>query len=76
MEITLTTFLQACNKYGINIKGGVIHDFIRLSYVKYYGGKCSVYQVEFIIKGARIVLGGNYATNSKPKIEIGERLDF
>ena len=32
--------------------------------------------IEHIHNGERIVIGGNYATNGKPKLEINELLDF
>lgn len=75
-RLTVDLFISACNGYGFNIQGGTIHDFLRGSRVKYYGGKCPVYYVEYFVGGSRVVVGGNYATNGAPRLSPLEELDF
>lgn len=80
IELNATLYLKA---FGASIThkgitGGTIHDFLRESRVKYYGGKCPVWYVEHIhpISKERCVIGGCYATNGKPKLTFEEILDF
>lgn len=76
VELTATTYLKAFKNYGIQITGGTIHDFLRNSTVRYYGGRCPVYYVEYYHNDTRVVIGGNYASNGKPKLEVFEQLNF
>ena len=75
-ELTAQTYLNAFRAFGVAITGGTIWQFFRDSTVRYYGGKCAVYYVEYYHNGQRVVIGGNYATNGKPKLEFGYPLDF
>ena len=76
MELNLQTILAAHRTYNTGVVGGVVHDFLRDMTVEYHSGRCPVYYVCHYNNGRRIVVGGNYATNGKPGINIGEQLDF
>lgn len=80
MRFTLTeqTYLEAFKTYPshAHIQSGTIEEFLRDSVVKYYPGKCPVYQVEHYHNGEWAAIGGNYASNCKPKLVPGESLDF
>lgn len=76
MKLTLQTYLDACKAYGICATGGVIWDYLRASKVKYYGGRCPVYQIEYRHNGNRVVVGGRYASNGKPELTPNTELDF
>lgn len=81
IELTSDLYLEAFktsitkHKY---ITGGTIHDFLKESIVKYYGGECPVYYIEHIhhVTGERCIIGGNYASNKKPELIPFETLDF
>lgn len=75
-ELTAQTYLDAFKAYNVKITGGTIHDFLRDSTIKYYGGKCPVYYIEYYHNKQRIIVGGNYAGNGKPKLEMFYKLDF
>ena len=76
--LTALTYLAEFKKCPSHegIKGGTIHNFLRESKVKYYGGQCAVYYIEHYHNGHRCVIGGNYATNGKPNLNIHTPLDF
>lgn len=81
MKLTLETYLKAfetsCTSHE-HIKGGTIWDFLKESKITYYGGKCPVYYIEHFHPQTkqRCVIGGNYASNGKPKLEPYEEIDF
>jgi len=80
IELTANLYLKAF-KASIThkgITGGTIHDFLRESRIKYYGGKCPVYYIEYIhpVSKKRCVIGGNYAGSGKPKLKMFEVLNF
>lgn len=75
-ELNLDTYIEAFKRYGIAITGGTIHQFLRESKVKYYGGKCPVYYVETIQCGQNVSVGGKYASQGKPQLKVGEKLNF
>ena len=76
-ELNLNIYLEACRWCRIPMPtGGTIHEFLKRSKIKYYPGKVPVYYVEFYHDGQRVVVGGNYRENGRPKIEIFEKLDF
>ena len=75
MDLYLKAFATSITHKGIT--GGTIHNFLKESTVKYYGGKCPVWYVEHYHNGHRCVIGGNYARpNNKPQLRINEPLDF
>ena len=76
VKLNMTTYLAAFKSYGINIAGGTIHDFLHDSTVKYYGGMCPVYQIEYNYNSVRVVIGGNYASNNRPALIPCEPIDF
>jgi len=76
IKLTAGLYIAAFNAYGIKIKGGTIHDFLRMSHIEYHGGKCPVYYVCAEYGGTRIVVGGNYATNGKPELQPLAPLNF
>lgn len=74
--ITTQLYLGAFKNSGVKIQGGTIHQFLKNSRVKYSGGKCPIYQIEYFHDERRVVIGGNYATNGKPVLRAFEPLDF
>ncbi len=76
--LNLELYFEAFKNYPShkNITGGTIHDFLKESKVVYYGGKCPIYQIEHFYNGNRCVIGGNYATNGKPLLSMGNIIDF
>jgi len=80
IRLTLDLYLKAFSRYPSHrgITGGTIHQFIRESTIRYYGGKCPVWYIEHHKGGERCVIGGNYADGpgSKPDLRIGEELSF
>jgi hypothetical protein len=77
-RLNLNTYLKAFSRYPSHekIKGGTIHQFLRESIVRYYGGKCPVYYIEHYHNGNRCVIGGNYASNGKPELKVNENINF
>jgi hypothetical protein len=76
-RLTLETYLNACKDYSLQVNGGSLWDFIRKSVVKYQGGKCPVYYIQYHHdNGMCLAIGGNFATNRKPELMPYEKLDF
>jgi len=76
IRLTATAYLQAHASYRTGVTGGTIHDFLRESVVEYHGGKCPVYYVVHRYNSKRVIIGGNYASNGKPKLVPFGQLDF
>jgi hypothetical protein len=75
-SLTVDLFVTRLNENGIKVSGGTIHDYLRNCKIKYYGGRCPVYQVEYVEDEARAVIGGNFATNGKPSLTPLYELDY
>ena len=78
IELNANLYLNVFSTYFSHkgITGGTIHQFLMESKVVYYGGKCPIYQIEHYHNGHRAVIGGNYATNGKPKLAPNEQINF
>ena len=74
-RLTVDLYIAKLNTYGYNVTGGVIHDFLCNSTVKYYGGKCPTYYVIYNHNGKEIAIGYNAGKN-KPKLLPLEMIDY
>lgn len=74
-RLTVDLYIAKLNTYGYNVTGGTIHDFLRNSTAKYYGGKCPTYYVIYNHNGKEIAIGYNAGKN-KPKLLPLEMIDY
>ncbi len=73
--LTKQLFQDAFKTYGLEPQGD-LPALLNNSTIKYYGGRCLVYQIECFDQGRRVVIGGNFASNGKPSLKPGAQIDF
>ena len=77
IKLNKDLYTQAARRYyNWELPSQDINELLLASQVQYYGGKCPVYYILLQLKQGRMVIGGRYATNQKPRLVAGEVLDF